>query len=449
MQTVAKLIKSFLPPGRKLFLYSSDWAGKIKIVSLKRIYQLKKETDMLDIQAIRKDFPILEHKIYDKPLIYFDNGATTQKPRCVVEKIENGYYNVNANIHRGVHFLSQAATEAHEEARRTVQQFLHARSSNEIIFTRGTTEAINLIASSFTDACLSAGDEVIVSAMEHHSNIVPWQLQAARKGITLKVIPIDEKGELRMDVYRQLFSERTKLVSVMHVSNVLGTVNPVKEIIDIAHRHDVPVLIDGAQAVPHLKVDVQDLDAEFYVFSGHKIYGPTGIGVLYGKEEWLEKLPPYQGGGEMIASVSFEKTTFGELPFKFEAGTPDYIGSTALAEALRYVDRLGMDNIAAYEHELLRYATGKLNAIDGMRIFGQAAEKSSVLSFLVGDIHHYDMGMLLDRLGIAVRTGHHCAQPLMQVLGVEGTVRASFAFYNTKEEIDAFAAGIERVRKMF
>lgn len=404
---------------------------------------------MLDIQAIRKDFPILEHKIYDKPLIYFDNGATTQKPRCVVEKIENGYYNVNANIHRGVHFLSQAATEAHEEARRTVQHFLNARSSNEIIFTRGTTEAINLIASSFTDACMSAGDEVIVSAMEHHSNIVPWQLLAARKGITLKVIPIDEKGELRMDVYRQLFSERTKLVSVMHVSNVLGTVNPVKEIIDIAHQHDVPVLIDGAQAVPHMKVDVQDLDAEFYVFSGHKIYGPTGIGVLYGKEEWLEKLPPYQGGGEMIASVSFEKTTFGELPFKFEAGTPDYIGSTALAEALRYVGRLGMDNIAAYEHELLGYATEKLNAIDGMRIFGQAAEKSGVLSFLVGDIHHYDMGMLLDRLGIAVRTGHHCAQPLMQVLGVEGTVRASFAFYNTKEEIDAFAAGIERVRKMF
>lgn len=404
---------------------------------------------MLDIQAIRKDFPILEHKVYDKPLIYFDNGATTQKPRCVVEKIENGYYNVNANIHRGVHFLSQAATEAHEEARRTVQQFLHARSSNEIIFTRGTTEAINLIASSFTDACLSPGDEVIISAMEHHSNIVPWQLQAARKGITLKVIPIDEKGELKLDAYRQLFSGRTKLVSVMHVSNVLGTVNPVKEIIDIAHEHGVPVMIDGAQAVPHLKVDVQELDAEFYVFSGHKIYGPTGIGVLYGKEEWLDKLPPYQGGGEMIASVSFEKTTFGELPFKFEAGTPDYIGSTALAEALRYVDRLGINNIAAYEHELLQYATERLNAIEGMRIFGQAAEKSGVLSFLVGDIHHYDMGMLLDRLGIAVRTGHHCAQPLMQVLGVEGTVRASFAFYNTKEEIDTFAAGIERVRKMF
>ena len=403
---------------------------------------------MLDVQSIRKDFPILDHKIYDKPLIYFDNGATTQKPRCVVEKIESGYYNVNANIHRGVHFLSQAATEAHEDARKTVQQFLNARSSNEIIFTRGTTEAINLIASSFTDECMSAGDEVIVSVMEHHSNIVPWQIQAARKGITLKVIPMNEKGELCMDTFRSLFSERTKLVSVTHVSNVLGTINPVKEIIEEAHNHEVPVLIDGAQAVPHLKVDVQDLDAEFYVFSGHKIYGPTGIGVLYGKEEWLDKLPPYQGGGEMIASVSFEKTTFNELPFKFEAGTPDYIGSTALAEALRYVGRLGMDNIAAYEDELLRYATDKLNAIDGMRIFGQAAHKGAVLSFLVGNIHHYDMGMLLDRLGIAVRTGHHCAQPLMQDLGIEGTVRASFSFYNTKEEIDAFAAGIERVRKM-
>lgn len=404
---------------------------------------------MLDVQSIRKDFPILDHKIYDKPLIYFDNGATTQKPRCVVEKIESGYYNVNANIHRGVHFLSQAATEAHEDARKTVQQFLNARSSNEIIFTRGTTEAINLIASSFTDECMSAGDEVIVSVMEHHSNIVPWQIQAARKGITLKVIPMNEKGELCMNTFRSLFSERTKLVSVTHVSNVLGTINPVKEITEEAHNHEVPVLIDGAQAVPHLKVDVQDLDAEFYVFSGHKIYGPTGIGVLYGKEEWLDKLPPYQGGGEMIASVSFEKTTFNELPFKFEAGTPDYIGSTALAEALRYVGRLGMDNIAAYEDELLRYATDKLNAIDGMRIFGQAAHKGAVLSFLVGNIHHYDMGMLLDRLGIAVRTGHHCAQPLMQDLGIEGTVRASFSFYNTKEEIDAFAAGIEQVRKMF
>lgn len=404
---------------------------------------------MLDIQAIRKDFPILEHKIYDKPLVYLDNGATTQKPRAVVEKIVNGYYNVNANIHRGVHFLSQAATEAHEEARRTVQHFLNARSSDEIVFTRGTTESINLVASTFTDACMAAGDEVIVSVMEHHSNIVPWQIQAARKGITLKVIPMNERGELQLDAYRALFSERTKLVAVTHVSNVLGTVNPVKEMIEEAHRHEVPVLVDGAQSVPHMKVDVQDLDAEFYVFSGHKIYGPTGIGVLYGKEEWLDRLPPYQGGGEMIASVSFDKTTFNELPFKFEAGTPDYIGSTALAEALRYVDRLGMDRIAAYEQELLRYATERLTAIEGMRIFGQAADKGAVLSFLVGQIHHYDMGMLLDRLGIAVRTGHHCAQPLMQALEIEGTVRASFSFYNTKEEVDVLAAGIERVRKMF
>lgn len=404
---------------------------------------------MLDIQAIRRDFPILEKKVYDKPLIYFDNGATTQKPRCVVEKIESGYYNVNANIHRGVHFLSQAATEAHEEARRTVQHFLNARSSSEIIFTRGTTEAINLIASSFTDECMLPGDEVIISVMEHHSNIVPWQMQAARKGITLKVIPMNDRGELLMDEYRKLFSERTKLVSIMHVSNVLGTVNPVEEMIEEAHLHDVPVLIDGAQAVPHLAVDVQALDAEFYVFSGHKIYAPTGIGVLYGKEEWLEMLPPYQGGGEMIASVSFEKTVFNELPYKFEAGTPDYIGSTALAEAIRYVERLGMADIAAYEEELLRYATERLNAIDGMRIFGQAAHKSAVLSFLVGDVHHYDMGMLLDRLGIAVRTGHHCAQPLMQKLGIEGTVRASFSFYNTKEEIDVLAASVERVRRMF
>lgn len=404
---------------------------------------------MVDVQAIRKDFPILGHTIYDKPLVYLDNGATTQKPRCVVEQIENGYYNVNANIHRGVHFLSQAATEAHEEARRTVQRFLNARSSDEIIFTRGTTEAINLIASSFSDECMSAGDEVIVSVMEHHSNIVPWQIQAARKGISLKVIPMNERGELDMNAFRALFSERTKLVSVTHVSNVLGTVNPVAEIIEEAHAREVPVLIDGAQAVPHLKVDVQALDAEFYVFSGHKIYGPTGIGVLYGKKEWLDRLPPYQGGGEMIASVSFEKTTFNELPFKFEAGTPDYIGSTALAAALRYVEGIGMDRIAAHEQELLRYATERLETIEGMRIFGQAAEKSGVISFLVGNIHHYDMGMLLDRLGIAVRTGHHCAQPLMHALGIEGTVRASFGLYNTKEEIDTLVAGIERVRKMF
>ena len=404
---------------------------------------------MLDIQSIRKDFPILEHKIYDKPLVYLDNSATTQKPRRVVEKIESGYYNVNANVHRGVHFLSQVATEAYEDARETVRRFIGARSSCEIVFTRGTTEAINLIASSFTDACMSEGDEVIVSTMEHHSNIVPWQIQAARHGIALKVIPMNERGELDMEAFRNLFSERTRLVSVTHVSNVLGTINPVKAIVEESHRHDIPVLIDGAQAVPHLAVDVQDLDAEFYVFSGHKVYGPTGIGVLYGKEEWLDKLPPYQGGGEMIQSVSFNKTTFNELPFKFEAGTPDYIGATALAEALRYVSELGMEQIAAAEDELLRYATERLDEVEGMRIFGRAEHKSAVLSFLVGDIHHYDMGMLLDHLGIAVRTGHHCAQPLMQALGIEGTVRASLSFYNTKEEIDVLAAGIERVRKMF
>lgn len=404
---------------------------------------------MFDVHEIRKDFPILEQKIYDKPLIYFDNAATTQKPRCVVEKIENGYYNVNANIHRGVHFLSQAATEAHEEARQTIQRFINARSSNEIVFTRGTTESINLIATTFVDACMNPGDEVIVSTMEHHSNIVPWQMAAARKGISLKVIPMNDNGELDMDVYRTLFSDKTKLVSVMQVSNVLGTINPVKQMTQIAHEAGVPVMIDGAQAVPHMKVDVQDLDAEFYVFSGHKIYGPTGIGVLYGKEEWLDKLPPYQGGGEMIQSVSFEKTVFNELPFKFEAGTPDYIGSTALAEALRYVDRLGMDNIHKYENELLIYGTNRLMEIEGMRILGQAADKEAVISFLVGNIHHYDMGMLLDRMGIAVRTGHHCAQPLMQRLGIEGTVRASFSFYNTTEEIDKMVEAIDRVRKMF
>ncbi len=402
-----------------------------------------------DIQSIREDFPILSHQVYNKPLVYLDNAATTQKPRCVVEKIENGYYNVNANIHRGVHFLSQEATEAHEEARRTVQRFLNARSSNEIIFTRGTTESINLVASSFTDECMSAGDEVIVSVMEHHSNIVPWQIQAAKKGISLRVIPMNDKGELLLDEYRKLFTEKTRLVAVTQVSNVLGTINPVKEIIAIAHEQGVPVLVDGAQSTPHMKVDVQDLDAEFFVFSGHKIYGPTGIGVLYGKEEWLDKLPPYQGGGEMIATVSFEKTVFNELPFKFEAGTPDYIGSTALAEALHYVEKIGMDRIAAQEQDLLEYATAQLKQIEGMRIFGEAVDKGAVISFLVGNIHHYDMGMLLDRLGIAVRTGHHCAQPLMQALGIEGTVRASFSFYNTRGEVDVLVRGIERVRQMF
>lgn len=404
---------------------------------------------MYDIQKIREDFPILDREVYGKPLIYLDNGATTQKPRQVVEAITDEYYSVNANVHRGVHFLSQQATELHEASRETVRRFINARSSNEIVFTRGTTEGINLLASSFADSQMKEGDEVIVSVMEHHSNIVPWQLQAARKGIVLKVIPMNDRGELLLDEYEKLFSERTKLVSFAHVSNVLGTVNPAKEMIATAHAHGVPVLIDGAQSVPHMKVDVQDLDADFFAFSGHKIYGPTGVGVLYGKEEWLGKLPPYQGGGEMIQSVSFEKTTFNELPFKFEAGTPDYIGTTALAKALDYVSAIGMENIAAHEHELTLYAMQRLKEINGMRIFGEAEHKSSVISFLVGNIHHLDMGTLLDRLGIAVRTGHHCAQPLMIRMGIEGTVRASFGLYNTKEEIDMLAAGIERVSRMF
>ncbi|MCQ4910576.1 cysteine desulfurase [Phocaeicola vulgatus] len=404
---------------------------------------------MYDIQKIREDFPILDREVYGKPLIYLDNGATTQKPHQVVEAITDEYYSVNANVHRGVHFLSQQATELHEASRETVRRFINARSSNEIVFTRGTTESINLLASSFADSQMKEGDEVIVSVMEHHSNIVPWQLQAARKGIVLKVIPMNDRGELLLDEYEKLFSERTKLVSFAHVSNVLGTVNPAKEMIATAHAHGVPVLIDGAQSVPHMKVDVQDLDADFFAFSGHKIYGPTGVGVLYGKEEWLDKLPPYQGGGEMIQSVSFEKTTFNELPFKFEAGTPDYIGTTALAKALDYVSAIGMENIAAHEHELTLYAMQRLKEINGMRIFGEAEHKSSVISFLVGNIHHLDMGTLLDRLGIAVRTGHHCAQPLMIRMGIEGTVRASFGLYNTKEEIDMLAAGIERVSRMF
>ena len=404
---------------------------------------------MYDIQKIREDFPILDREVYGKPLIYLDNGATTQKPRQVVEAITDEYYSVNANVHRGVHFLSQQATELHEASRETVRRFINARSSNEIVFTRGTTESINLLASSFADSQTKEGDEVIVSVMEHHSNIVPWQLQAARKGIVLKVIPMNDRGELLLDEYEKLFSERTKLVSFAHVSNVLGTVNPAKEMIATAHAHGVPVLIDGAQSVPHMKVDVQDLDADFFAFSGHKIYGPTGVGVLYGKEEWLDKLPPYQGGGEMIQSVSFEKTTFNELPFKFEAGTPDYIGTTALAKALDYVSAIGMENIAAHEHELTLYAMQRLKEINGMRIFGEAEHKSSVISFLVGNIHHLDMGTLLDRLGIAVRSGHHCAQPLMIRMGIEGTVRASFGLYNTKEEIDMLAAGIERVSRMF
>ncbi len=399
--------------------------------------------------GVRQDFPILSRTVYGKPLVYLDNGATTQKPRCVVDAITDEYYSVNANVHRGVHFLSQQATELHEASRETVRRFINARSTNEIVFTRGTTESINLLASSFGEAFLKEGDEVIVSTMEHHSNIVPWQLLQMRKGIVLRVIPMNDRGELLLDEYERLFTPRTRIVCVAHVSNVLGTVNPVREMIATAHAHGVPVLVDGAQSIPHMPVDVQTLDADFYVFSGHKIYGPTGVGVLYGKEDWLDKLPPYQGGGEMIQHVSFERTTFNELPFKFEAGTPDYIGTTGLARALDYVSALGMDRIAAYEHELTEYATRRLKEIPGMRIFGEAPEKGSVISFLVGNIHHFDMGTLLDRLGIAVRTGHHCAQPLMQRLGIEGTVRASFALYNTKEEIDALVAGVERVSRMF
>ena len=402
-----------------------------------------------DVQKIREDFPILSRSVYNKPLIYLDNGATTQKPRQVVESITDEYYSVNANVHRGVHFLSQQAPNLHEASRETVRKFINARSISEIVFTRGTTESINLVASTFADSQMKEGDEVIVSVMEHHSNIVSWQLQAARKGIVLKVIPMNDRGELLLDEYEKLFSPRTRLVSVAHVSNVLGTINPVKEMIATAHAHGVPVLIDGAQSIPHMPIDVQDLDADFYVFSGHKVYGPTGIGVLYGKETWLDKLPPYQGGGEMIKNVSFEHTTFNELPFKFEAGTPDYIGSTALAKALDYVSAIGMDKIAAYEHELTVYAMNRLKEIPGMRIFGEAEHKGGVISFLVGNIHHFDMGTLLDRLGIAVRTGHHCAEPLMHRMGIEGTVRASLGLYNTKEEIDALAAGIERVSRMF
>ena len=401
-----------------------------------------------ELQHIRADFPILAEKIYNKDLIYFDNGATTQKPRCVVEKIEEGYYHLNANIHRGVHYLSQKATEAHEAARSTVAEFLHAAKQEEIIFTRGTTEAINLVATSFGEAFCKAGDEVIVSVMEHHSNIVPWQMLCERKGMTLRVIPMNEKGELDIDAFKSLLNEHTKIISVAHVSNVLGTINPVAEIIRIAHEKNVPVLVDGAQAVPHIPVNVVELDADFYVFSGHKIYGPTGIGALYGKEKWLNAIPPYQGGGEMIATVTFEKTTYNELPFKFEAGTPEYIGSTALAEALRYVQQIGLEKIAAHEHELLTYCTNKLMEIDGMRIIGTAENKSSVISFVVGNIHPYDIGMLLDKLGIAVRTGHHCAQPLIDSLCIPGTVRASFAFYNTKEEIDTFIAALKRVVTM-
>lgn len=402
-----------------------------------------------DVNAIRRDFPILSTTVYNRPLIYLDNAATTQKPLCVLDAMRHEYLNANANVHRGVHYLSQQATELHEAARETVRRFINAGKTEEVVFTRGTTESINLVASSFCEEFMKEGDEIIISVMEHHSNIVPWQLQAARRGVAVRVIPMNDEGELDMEAYAGMFTERTKIVSVAHVSNVLGTVNPVREMIRIAHSHGVPVLIDGAQSIPHFRVDVQELDCDFFAFSGHKIYGPTGIGVLYGKEEWLERMPPYQGGGEMIESVTFEKTVFQSLPFKFEAGTPDYIATHGLAVALDYVNDIGLENISSHERELTSYCMEQMRSIDGIALFGTSEHKDAVVSFLVGDIHHLDMGTLLDRLGIAVRTGHHCAQPVMQRYGIQGAVRASFAMYNTREEIDALVEGVRRVSRMF
>lgn len=403
----------------------------------------------MNIEEIRSDFPILSTTVYGKPLIYLDNGATTEKPKCVVEEMTKIYYTTNANVHRGVHYLSQQATDLAEESRVVVQQFINAKHSHEIIFTRGTTESINLVAHSFCRQFCNEGDEIIISAMEHHANIVSWQLQEPIRGIKLKVIPINDKGELMLDEMEKLISPKTRLISVTHVSNVLGTVNPVDQITEIAHKHNIPVLIDAAQSVQHMALDVQKLDCDFLVFSGHKVYGPNGVGVLYGKEKWLNQMPPYQGGGEMIKTVSFKGTTFNELPFKFEAGTPDYPGVIALATALKYIKNIGLDSIKAYEDELLRYCTDELLKIEGLRIYGTSDKKSSVISFLVDNIHHYDMGMLLDKMGIAVRTGHHCAQPLMDELGIDGTVRASLAFYNTKEEIDQLVMGVKKVASMF
>ena len=404
---------------------------------------------MYNIDKVREDFPILSRDVYGKPLVYLDNAATTQKPLCVLDAMREEYLNVNANVHRGVHYLRQQATDLHEAAREKVRQFINAAKTEEIVFTRGTTEAINLVASSFCESQMKEGDEVLVSDMEHHSNIVPWQLQAQRKGIVVRHLPIDDKGCLDLSTFNTQLSAKTKLVSIAHVSNVLGTINDVRHIVEMAHSRGIPVLIDGAQSAPHMKIDVQQLDCDFYAFSGHKMYGPTGIGVLYGKEEWLEKLPPYQGGGEMIDKVSWEKTTFERLPFKFEAGTPDYVATHGLATAIDYITSVGLDNIEVHEQELTRYCMEQLKTIEGMRIFGEAEHKDAVVSFLVGDIHHLDMGTLLDRLGIAVRTGHHCAQPLMDRLDISGTVRASFALYNTKEEIDVLVAGIRRVSQMF
>lgn len=402
-----------------------------------------------NVEDIRQDFPILQRDVYGRPLVYLDNAATTQKPRSVVEAISNEYFSTNANVHRGVHFLSQKATDLHEAARERVRQFINARSTAEVLFTRGTTESLNLVASSFGEAFLKEGDEVIVSVMEHHSDIVPWQLLRERKGIVIRVIPMDDSGRLDLEAYERLFSERTRLVCVAHVSNVLGTVNPVKQMAATAHAHGAYMLVDGAQSIPHFKVDVQDLDCDFLTFSGHKIYGPTGIGVLYGRESLLEKMPPYQGGGEMIARVTFEHTTYERLPYKFEAGTPDYVGTHALAAAIDYVETLGMDEIAAHERRLTQYAMERLGAIKDMHLYGTTPDKDAVVAFNVGNIHPLDLGTLLDRLGIAIRTGHHCAQPLMQRCGVEGMARTSFALYNTMDEIDKLAEGIERVSKMF
>jgi cysteine desulfurase/selenocysteine lyase len=410
------------------------------------------------INKVREDFPILSREVYGKPLVYLDNAATTQKPLCVLDAMRDEYLNVNANVHRGVHYLSQQATDLHEAAREKVRGFINARKIEEIVFTRGTTEAINLVASSFCESQMQPGDEVIVTEMEHHSNIVSWQLQAMRRGIVVRHLPITDDGMLCMDQLESLISPKTKIISVAHVSNVLGTVNPVEEIIKTAHKHGIPVLVDGAQSAPHFKVDVQAMDCDFFAFSGHKMYGPTGIGVLYGKEEWLEKLPPYQGGGEMIDKVTWEKTTFERLPFKFEAGTPDYVATHGLAKAIEYIDSIGFDMIQAHEQELTRYCMEQLMTIPDMHIYGPqlstvncqlSTVKDAVVSFNVGNIHHLDMGTLLDRLGIAVRTGHHCAQPLMDRLGISGTVRASFALYNTKQEIDILVAGIRRVAQMF
>jgi cysteine desulfurase/selenocysteine lyase len=406
---------------------------------------------MYDINKVRADFPILSREVYGKPLVYLDNAATTQKPLMVLDAMRDEYLNVNANVHRGVHYLSQQATDLHEAAREKVRQFINASKIEEIVFTRGTTEAINLVASSFCESQMKEGDEVIVTEMEHHSNIVSWQLQAMKRGIVVKHLALNDEGELLIDQLEPLISERTKLISVAHVSNVLGTINPVDEIVKIAHQHGIPVLVDGAQSAPHFKVDVQTMDCDFFAFSGHKMYGPTGIGVLYGKEEWLEKLPPYQGGGEMIDKVTWEKTTFERLPFKFEAGTPDYVATHGLAKAIEYIESLGFEAIQQHEQELTRYCMEQLMTIPDMHIYGPqwSIIKDAVVSFNVGNIHHLDMGTLLDRLGIAVRTGHHCAQPLMDRLGISGTVRASFALYNTKEEIDVLVAGIRRVAQMF